>query len=155
MKNFYKTFVMFLFGFMAYITIEVLYRGYSYPLMGACGGIAIVLLDQINNKLSWDIDILIQGICGSLIITCFEWVIGELFLHGVLPVMWDYSAIWLNYKGIICLPFSLLWIGLSIIAVILADAINYYFLGDKDVPYYKLFGKTVLTFKPKNSIHIS
>ena len=155
MKKIYKTSVLFLFGFMAYITIEVLYRGYSYPIMGACGGLAIVLLDQINNKISWDIDILIQGICGSLIITCFEWIIGELFLHGVLPVMWDYSHIAFNYKGIICLPFSLVWIGLSVIAVILADAINYYFLGDDDIPYYKLFGKTVLTFKPKSHQRVS
>lgn len=155
MKHMYKTGVLFLFGFMAYITIEVLYRGYSYPLMGACGGIAIVLIDRLNNKISWDMDILIQGICGSLIITGFEWIIGELFLRGVLPVMWDYSSIPLNYKGIICLPFSLLWIGLSIIAVILADAINYYFLGDEDIPYYRLFGKIMWRFQPKSSLHSS
>lgn len=149
MKKVNKFLVLFLFGFMAYITIEVCYRGYSYPLMGVCGGIAIVLLDQINNKISWDVDILLQGVIGSLIITFFEFVIGNLFLKGYLPVMWDYSNLWMNYKGIICLPFSLAWIGLSIVAVIIADAINYYMLGDVDVPYYKLFGKTILRFKAK------
>lgn len=149
MKKVNKFLVLFLFGFMAYITIEVCYRGYSYPLMGVCGGIAIVLLDQINNKISWDVDILLQGVIGSLIITFFEFVIGNLFLKGYLPVMWDYSNLWMNYKGIICLPFSLAWIGLSIVAVIIADAINYYMLGDEDVPYYKLFGKTILRFKAK------
>lgn len=149
MKKVNKFLVLFLFGFMAYITIEVCYRGYSYPLMGVCGGIAIVLLDQINNKISWDVDILLQGVIGSLIITFFEFVIGNLFLKGYLPVMWNYSNLWMNYKGIICLPFSLAWIGLSIVAVIIADAINYYMLGDEDVPYYKLFGKTILRFKTK------
>lgn len=149
MKKANKFLVLFLFGFMAYITIEVCYRGYSYPLMGVCGGIAIVLLDQINNKISWDVDILLQGVIGSLIITFFEFVIGNLFLKGYLPVMWNYSNLWMNYKGIICLPFSLAWIGLSIVAVIIADAINYYMLGDEDVPYYKLFGKTILRFKTK------
>lgn len=149
MKKVNKFLVLFLFGFMAYITIEVCYRGYSYPLMGVCGGIAIVLLDQINNKISWDVDILLQGVIGSLIITFFEFIIGNLFLKGYLPVMWDYSNLWMNYKGIICLPFSLAWIGLSIVAVIIADAINYYMLGDVDVPYYKLFGKTILRFKAK------
>lgn len=149
MKKVNKFLVLFLFGFMAYITIEVCYRGYSYPLMGVCGGIAIVLLDQINNKVSWDVDILLQGVIGSLIITFFEFVIGNLFLKGYLPVMWDYSNLWMNYKGIICLPFSLAWIGLSIVAVIIADAINYYMFGDEDVPYYKLFGKTILRFKVK------
>lgn len=150
MKKINKNLILFLFGFMAYITIEVCYRGYSYPLMGVCGGIAIVLLDKINNRISWDTDILIQGACGSLTITFFEYVIGELFLNRVLPVMWDYSNVFLNYKGIICLPFSLAWVGLSIVAVVIADAINYYLLDDEEVvPYYKLFGKTILKFKSK------
>lgn len=95
-------------------------------------------------------DILLQGIIGSLIITFFEYVIGELFLNGVLPVMWDYSNVFLNYKGIICLPFSLVWVVLSIVAVVIADAINYYLLDDEEVvPYYKLFGKTIFKFKSK------
>ncbi len=149
MKKVNKFLVLFIFGFMAYITIEVCYRGYSYPLMGICGAIAIVLLDKINNKISWDVDILLQGTIGSIIITFFEYVIGSLFLKGYLPVMWDYSNLWLNYKGIICVPFSLAWIGLSIVAVIIADVINYYMLGDEDIPYYKLFGRTILKFKPK------
>ena len=145
-----KFIVLFSFGFFAYMLIELIYRQYTFILMGVCGGIAIVLLDQINDKISWDTDILIQGACGSLIITFFEYVIGELFLNGVLPVMWDYSNVFLNYKGIICLPFSLIWVVLSIIAVIIADAINYYLLDDEEViPYYKLFGKTILKFKSK------
>ena len=149
MKKLNKIVFLFLFGFMAYITIEVIYRGYSYPLMGLCGGIAIVLLDQINNKISWDVDILLQGICGSLIITFFEFAIGLLSLNNILPVMWDYSTVPLNYKGIICLPFSLIWILLSILAILIADAINYYFFDDKKVPYYRLFGKVIFKFKEK------
>lgn len=150
MKKINKILVLFLFGFMAYVTLEVIYRGYSYPLMGFCGAVTILLLGQINNKISWDVDILLQGIIGSLIITFFEFVIGELFLNGVLPVMWDYSNVFLNYKGIICLPFSLAWVGLSIVAVVIADVINYYLLDDEEVvPYYKLFGKTIFKFKSK------
>lgn len=64
--------------------------------------------------------------------------------------MWDYSNVFLNYKGIICLPFSLAWVGLSIVAVVIADAINYYLLDDEEVvPYYKLFGKTIFKFTTK------
>ena len=145
-----KFIVLFSFGFFAYMLIELIYRQYTFILMGVCGGIAIVLLDQINDKISWDTDILIQGACGSLIITFFEYVIGELFLNGVLPVMWDYSNVFLNYKGIICLPFSLIWVVLSVVAVVVADAINYYLLDDEEVvPYYKLFGKTIFKFKSK------
>ena len=148
--NVLKKVIMFLIGYCLYVAIEVTYRGYSFWLMGVVGGIMFLLLDQINNKISWDVDILFQGTIGSLIITFFEYVIGELFLNGVLPVMWDYSNVFLNYKGIICLPFSLIWVVLSIVAVIIADAINYYLLDDEEViPYYKLFGKTILKFKSK------
>lgn len=117
--------------------------------MGLCGGIAFVLIDRINNEISWDIDILIQGLIGSLIITFMEFVIGNLSLLGIVETMWDYSNVPLNYKGIICLPFSFVWLLLSIVAVILADCINYYILNEEEIPYYKLFGKTILKFKSK------
>lgn len=144
-----KFIVLFSFGFFTYMLIELIYRQYTFVLMGIVGGIMFLILDQINNKISWDVDILLQGVIGSLIVTFFEFVIGSLFLKGYLPIMWDYSNLWMNYKGIICLPFSLAWIGLSIVAVIIADVINYYMLGDEDIPYYKLFGKIILRFKAK------
>lgn len=149
MKKVYKTLFLFMLGFMTYITIEVCWRGYSYPLMGMCGGIAIVLLDKINDRISWDVDILLQGAAGSLLITFFEFIIGSISLAGWLPKMWDYSNMPLNYKGIVCLPFSCVWILLSIFAVILADSINYYVFNEEEVPYYNLFGKTILKFKSK------
>lgn len=145
-----KNIVLFVVGFMTYITIEVLFRGYSFALMGACGGLAIVILDKINNKLSWNTDILIQALIGSMLITFFELVIGELALHtSLVPVMWDYSDVPLNFDGVICLPFSLAWAGLSLVAVFIADAITYYVFEELPVPYYKLFGKVILRFKEK------
>lgn len=61
--------------------------------------------------------------------------------------MWDYSNLPINFDGVICLPYSLLWILVSIIGIIVADAINYYVFKIMPVPYYKLFGKTILKFK--------
>lgn len=140
---------MFTFGFMAYITIEVCYKGSSHWIMGLCGGLVFVLLDKINDKISWDTDILIQGIMGSAFITFLEFIIGEMSLHGLIQPMWNYANLPLNYKGIICLPFSIIWIGLSIIAIVVADYINYYIFDDNTVPYYKLFGIVIYKFKSK------
>lgn len=139
--------VLFAVGFCAYITMEVIFRGYSFPLMGICGGLAMVIIDKINNKISWNIDLLIQGILGAILITLFEFIIGELYLSGILPQMWDYSNVAMNYKGIICLPFSCLWIVISILAALLADAINYYVFNEDPLPYYKLFGKVIIQYK--------
>ncbi|MDO5785262.1 MAG: hypothetical protein Q4P20_09405, partial [Eubacteriales bacterium] len=116
------------------ITIEVCFRGYTYPLMGLCGGLLLLLIDPINNIISWDIDLLIQGFMGSAMITSMEFVIGKLS-----PIqMWDYSNVPFNIDGIICLPFSLLWMLLSIVAIFIADAINYYVFDEEPAPYYHI-----------------
>jgi len=150
--NINKNIVLFLVGYCSYIAIEVTARGYSFPIMGVCGGLAIVILDKINDEISWDIDLFLQGLCGSALITFFELVIGEFALHtNLIPKMWDYSNMILNYKGIICLPFTLLWMALSIVAIFIADAINYYVFSATPLPYYKMLGgRVVLYFKEKD-----
>ena len=142
-----RNIILFLIGFCAYITIEVLYRGFSYPLMGLCAGIAIVILDKINDLISWNVDVLWQCLFGALLITLMELIIGKMFLAGYLPVMWDYSSVPLNYQGIVCVPFSVVWMALSFVAIIVADAINYYVFKEKPVPYYKCFGRVIFRFK--------
>ena len=146
-KTILKNVVLSVVGGLSYGIIELIYRQKTYYLMILCGAIAIILLDKINDYISWDMDILLQGCIGSLIITGMEFTIGNLYLMGIVPKMWDYSNVWLNYKGIICLPFSLIWILLSICAILLADTINYYVFHELPVPYYKLFGKTIIRFK--------
>lgn len=147
--KFLRQTVLFITGFCVYITMEVCYRGYSYPLMGVCGGIILLLIDKINDEISWDADILLQGITGALIATAFELVIGTICLYCDFPLMWDYSDMPLNLNGVICLPYSLIWIAISILGILLADAINYYVFGVMPVPYYKLFGHTILKFREK------
>lgn len=139
--------VLFIVGFCIYITIEVCYRGYSYPLMGLCGGIILLMIDCINEKISWDMDILLQGCIGSAIATLFELIIGSICLIYDFELMWDYTNVPFNFNGIICLPFSLIWIGISILGIFIADAINYYVFEILPVPYYKLFGYTVIKYK--------
>ena len=148
-----KNLVLFVVGFSFYITLEVLFRGYSYALMGVVGGISLVVIDKINNRLSWETDLFVQGIIGALVITLFEFVIGQVFLHtSCLPVMWSYAGLPFNYNGVICLRFSILWFFLSIVAVFLADAINYYVFDEMPIPYYCLFGKFLFQFKAKRKI---
>ena len=149
-RKFIKNLVLFAVGYCAYIAIEVTYRNVSYPIMGVCGGLAVLLLDKINSNISWDVDIAIQCLIGSALITAFELVIGEIALRtNLLPVMWDYSNVVLNFDGVVCLTFSVVWAVLSAFAIMLADAINYYVFDEKPVPYYRLFGKVIFRFGEK------
>lgn len=146
-NKYIRTIILFLTGYCAYIAIEVTYRNISYPIMGVCGGLAIVILDKINDRISWDVDIIVQALCGGCLVTVFELIIGEIFLHtNLLPHMWSYENVPLNFDGVICLPFSLLWCALSMAAIFIADAMNYYIFGDEQIPYYRLFGKVVIEF---------
>ena len=149
MSKLSKYLFLFYIGFTTYVTIEVCFRGYSFWEMGICGGIMILILDSLNNYISWDMDILLQGCIGSAVITFMEFVIGHFYLLGLLPKMWDYSNVWMNYRGIICLPFSLIWILVSIGAIFLVDSINYYVFHELPIPYYRLFGNTIIKFKER------
>lgn len=143
--------ILFLVGYCVYIAIEVTYRSESYPLMGIVSGIAVLLIDRLNDEISWDLDLVLQASIFSAMITLFELVIGEISKHtSLLPVMWDYSNLPLNFDGVICLPFSLIWIMLGVVAIFTADAINYYVFEDTYTPYYNVFGiKRAIVFYRK------
>lgn len=150
MKIIIKNILLFLVSYCAYIAIEVTFRGVSYPLMGICAGLAVIIIDKINDYISWDIDIILQGVIGSIVITIFELIIGEISLRTeLLPIMWNYSNVSLNFDGVVCVLFSLIWVGLSIIGILIADAINYYIFDESPIPYYKCFGRTILRFKER------
>jgi uncharacterized membrane protein len=145
----FKRLVLFIVGFCSYVTIEVLFRGYSYPLMGCCGGLLLLLLDPINDRMSWEVDLLLYGCIGSAIVTSMELFIGETIKCVGLTPMWDYSNLPLSYDGVICVPFSLIWVALSIVGIFLTDAINYYVFEDTTLPHYYIFGKLLFVFKKK------
>lgn len=157
-KKFYyyimKYYILFCVGFCTYSVIEVLFRGYTYFTMGVTGAIAFITIDKINNKISWDLDIILQGFIGSIIVTLLELIIGIYCIYKNIPPMWDYSSMPLNYKGVICVPFSIIWIFVSILGILVADLINYYILEEEPRPYYKLFGRKVFEYPDRNKINM-
>lgn len=145
-----KNIILFVVGFCVYITSEVLFRGYSYRAMGVCGGLSLIVLNLINDKISWDLDLLAQTGIGALIITFMEFVVGEVCKIAGFPAMWDYSNMPLNFDGVICLPFFVVWMFMSFIGILIADSIGYYVYEEPPVPYYNIFGKRIITFKEKH-----
>ena len=152
MKTLYKNIIIFIVGFCLYITIECCFRGYSFPLMGCCGGLCVVILDKINDNISWDVDLFWQAFAGGLLVTTMELVIGITAKYtSLLPIMWDYSNMPLNWNGIVCVPFFIAWLFLSVVAIFVADSINYYVFEDTVVPHYILFGGLyIIVFHKKN-----
>lgn len=154
MKQFVKTVILFICGFCMYISIEVCFRsilncggnGYSNPICGIIGAICFLLFDKINDCISWHMDLILQGVIGSFVVTTLELIVGLLDKWLLHYGMWDYSAMPLNFMGVICIPFSIVWIGMAIVAILVADAINYYCFDEEPCPHYHI-GKYIFKFK--------
>ena len=129
---------LFLIGGLLYYLIEMLYRGYSHWTMFLLGGVCFILIGGVNEYIPWKMPLWQQGIIGSLIITAGELIVGYIVNIRLGWQIWNYSDIPFNFMGQICLPFSLLWIAVSLAAIVLDDYLRYW-LFDEEKPHYRLF----------------
>lgn len=130
--------VLALFGGCVYFLIEMAWRGHSHWTMAVLGGVCFVLIGEINEFIPWNMPLVLQGAIGSGIVTLLELVSGIILNLWLGLGIWDYSNMPFNFLGQICLPFSLLWVALSVVAVILDDWLRYWLFGE-DRPTYTLF----------------
>lgn len=133
--------ILFSYGGMLYMILELLVRGRTHYLMSFCGGLCFVLIGMINEFISWDMSLVRQGIIGGfLIITPVELLFGILFNNNY--DIWDYRNLKLNFLGQISFKFCILWCGVAILAIILDDHLRYHIF-DEEKQRYKLFSRRV------------
>lgn len=114
-----ETIIFLIFGFL-YICIELFYRGHTHISMFFVGGLCGVLIGLINDNTP-DIPLFYQCILGTIIVTTIEFISG-CYLNIYLGLgVWDYSHMPFNLLGQICLPFSVIWMFLSIPVIYLDD----------------------------------
>lgn len=121
-------FLSFLTGAVLYYAIEMLWRGRSHWSMAIVGGICFYLI-YLMYRLFPSMPIVLGCILGGVIITAVELGAGEIVNLRLGWNVWDYSQIPLNYKGQICLLFSLFWCLLSFPAIGLAKFYSNYVFG--------------------------
>ena len=142
MNKYIKLFLKYLFlgfiGGFTYYNIELMYRGYSHISMFLLASFLFILIGLMNEFLSWDTPLFIQSIIGAIIVTVLEFITGCIVNLWLGLNVWDYSSEPLNVMGQICLPFTLIWIVLSCIAIILDDYLRYYIFNEEK-PHYKVF----------------
>lgn len=137
-KQWLKIFILFLIGGFIYVAIELGFRGHSHWTMFLLGGLCFILIGGLNNYIPWEMSIIKQGIIGALIVTSLEFIFG-LVLNLYLNLgIWDYSNMLFNILGQICLPFSIAWFFLSLVAIFVDDWLRYV-LFKEEKPHYHLF----------------
>ncbi|MBQ8654238.1 MAG: hypothetical protein IJ507_04795 [Clostridia bacterium] len=98
----------FLFGAAGYPLLEIIWRGRTHPSMALAGGMSLCAMRRISHlRLNRPAQALLCG----LSVTGIEAVCGLIWnrRHQV----WDYRRMPLNWRGQICLPYTLLWTLLS------------------------------------------
>ena len=120
-----KLLFLFITGAFGYSIIEILWRGYTHWTMFVLGGICFCLLYAAFSRLE-STPLLIKAIIGGGIITAAEFLTGCIINLYLKWNVWDYTASPFNLLGQICLPYSILWIMLSIPVVYLCKLLGKY-----------------------------
>ena len=142
MDKFKKYLFLFWFGGTFYITLETIWRGYSHWTMGVLAGIVFILIGLLNELYTWEIDLLVQVIVGTIVATLSEFIAGCILNLWLKWNIWDYSDMWGNVLGQICPLFIMIWIPITLLAIILDDVIRWKFFGEEKPKYY-IFKKQI------------
>lgn len=142
MRRLTKHLTLFVIGGLAYGLLEMIWRGYTHWTMLLLGGALFLLIGGLNEvAMTWETPLLLQGVYGAAIATAAELLAGVVLNIYLGLGIWDYSNIPFNLLGQICLPFSLLWVALSVIAIVLDDYLRYWLFGEEK-PHYRLFRRS-------------
>ena len=102
--------VLFYLGGFAYMTLEFVWRGRSHGSMFLLGGACFLILGALRR-----IPLALRPVAGAAAITGRELLPG-LAVHRSYTV-WDYRNMPCQYRGQICLVYSLLWIPVSLLGI--------------------------------------
>ena len=135
---FWKTLFLYWFGGSFYTTLEVFYRGKSHWTMFLLSGIVFLAIGAMNEGLSWETPLPLQALAGAAIATVGEFLTGCVVNLWLGWGIWDYSDMWGNLLGQVCPLFSVIWIPISVLAIVVDDVIRWRFF-HQGKPRYKLF----------------
>jgi len=131
-----KNLILAAFGGITYAALELLCRGHTHWTMILMGGICFLMIGGINEYIPWEMPLLKQSLIGAALVTAAEFVAGCILNLWLGLGIWDYGGQWGNIFGQICPLFSLIWIGVSMAAIVLDDWLRYLLWGE-EWPHYK------------------
>ncbi|MGL4525253.1 MAG: putative ABC transporter permease, partial [Spirochaetia bacterium] len=84
------------------------FTNYFLPLYGLCSVLIILIFQKVDQPIG-------AAVASGLVITILEYGVGWYLYERMGLKLWDYSEVWGNVKGYICIPFTILWCGLAFI----------------------------------------
>jgi uncharacterized membrane protein len=139
-----------LFSFLGW-SIEVIYAYYKHhkfvnrgflagpfcPIYGIGVVILYVTIHTILNQSSMRKSGLIIAtfILSALVTTIIEWIVGALLYYFFKTRWWDYSHQKLNFKGYICLKFSIYWGVIGTVVIYSVLPLSFFIIGSLSEPF--------------------
>lgn len=108
-------------GGMAYSGLELLWRGRTHGSMFVLGGVCFVLIGGLG-RVRPALPVPLRMLAAAGVVTALELGCGLLVNRDY--TVWDYRNMPMNYHGQICLPFSLLWVPVSLAAIWMYDLVD-------------------------------
>lgn len=144
-KQLNKLIALFLTGGTIYYLIEAVWKncfsdGILHWSMFLLGGLCFVIIGGLNEYIPWEMDLIKQGLIGAVVVTSLEFIFGCILNLWLDLGIWDYSNSPLNILGQICLPFTIAWFFLAIIAILLDDFLRYKWFGEEK-PHYHILNR--------------
>lgn len=115
--------LLFILGAVGYAAMETIWRGYTHWSMMIAGGLCFVLFSLVAKRFK-NQNILIKAAICAVGVTAVEFIFGVVFNIILKMDVWDYSNVPYNIMGQICPMFTLIWAGIAIAFLPLADLIN-------------------------------
>ena len=122
-----KNVLVFFIGAVGYALIEIAWRGFTHPTMIVAGGVCFLAFSLIAERMK-PLPLLIKAFSAAVAVTAVELVFGIVFNLGFGMKVWNYANMPLNFLGQICPTFSLLWCGIALLFIPIAERINKAFI---------------------------
>ncbi len=122
-KNIKKYSLLFILGAVGYAAMETIWRGHTHWSMMIAGGLCFMLFSVVAERLRGQ-NLLVKALICAVGVTAIEFMFGVVFNLWLKMDVWDYSHMPMNLLGQICPVFTLIWAGIAVAFLPLADIIN-------------------------------
>lgn len=125
-------------GGAIYYGFELIFRGFSHWTMYLLGGICFLFMYIQGKITNWKESMARMISVCTIFVASMEFITGIIVNKYLKWNVWDYSDQPLNLFGQICLPFSIIFSGLSAFGIILSGYIGYWFFGEEKPDFHIL-----------------
>ena len=125
-------------GGSLYYFFEIFFRGFSHWSMFILGGICMVFFTVQGQAVHWEDALWRQILRCIIFVTAMEFITGIIVNKWLHMAVWDYSNQPFQLFGQICVPFMIIFSGLSVLGICLSGYMGHYLFGEIKPKYHVL-----------------